>query len=72
MSAVQPPEGDLDALRSEIKDAFAFLKAEREYQQSQQREKERAKVEKEMNTARELTAETEALTANLKDGFKWI
>lgn len=77
VSATQPPEPDIDELessdtRTSAKAAIKYLGDLRKYEekkQQKQREKARAKVESEINNARQLDVEATALTRNLRGYF---
>ena len=77
VSATQPPEPDIEKLessdtRTSAKAAIKYLGDLRKYAQQKQRERRdeaRAKVESELNNARQLGVEATALTRNLRGYF---
>ena len=69
MSATLPPEPDIEELESSAKSAIKYIGDLRKHEQQKQREQARAKVETEINTARQLDAESTTLTRNLRRYF---
>ena len=74
--ATQPPEPDIEKLESSATDARTYYSDYLKYfgdlrkcEQKKQRDEARAKVESELNNARQLDVEATALTRNLRGYF---
>ena len=66
MSAIQPPEPDIEDLESNVKVFLKYLRDTRKYEQQKRIETARAKVEAELDNARQLEAEASALTKKMR------